>query len=134
MSLEIREVGSTADPVHCTVCGAVVLEPYDPDSLEPWDPAPACGHLWGLWHDHGIAYLSGEARAQLAASGVLVLDDPTLGIELEVSEDPDSQHDRDPMDILTGIIHGQGALVLAVYSGPPTLEGTYVGVAERLGQ
>ena len=35
--------------------------------------------------------------------------------------------------ILTSIVHGPGAVVLAVYAGPPTLEGSYVGVAESLG-
>lgn len=133
MSLEIREVGSSTDPVHCTVCAVVVLEPQAPTALEPWDPAPACVHVWGLWHDHGIAYLSPEARAQLAASGVVVLDDPTFGIELEVPEDPNSQDDRDHMAILTNVIDGQDAVVLAVYSGPPTLDGSYIGVAKSLG-
>ena len=131
--LEIREVGNVSDPIHCTVCGAVVLAPQDPDTLEPWSPEPACGHVWGLWHDHGIAYLSSGARAQLAASGVLSLDNPDLGIELELSEDPESGDDRHHSDVLTGTVRGPGAVVLAVYTGPPTLEGTYVGVAERLG-
>jgi hypothetical protein len=66
-------------------------------------------------------------------SGVLVLDDLDLGIELELSEDSESEDDRDHMAILTSIVHGPGAVVLAVYTGPPTLEGTYVGVAESLG-
>jgi len=133
MPIEIHEVGQVTDPVGCPFCGVKVLPPDDPEDLEPWDPEPACGHVWGLWHDHGIVYLSPEARAQLAASGVLVLDNPEVGIELELSEDPESGDDRHHSDVLTGTVRGPGAVVLAVYTGPPTLEGTYVGVAERLG-
>lgn len=133
MELEIREVGQVTDPVECPYCGALALPPSDPEELELWDPEPACGHVWGLWHDHGVAYLSPEARAQLAASGVLVLDDPDLGIELELSEDPESEDNRNHTDILTSTIYGPGAVVLAVYTGPPGPEGSYVGVAERLG-
>ena len=133
MELEIREAGAPSDPVHCTVCGVVVLEPDEPDALEAWDPTPACEHVWGLWHDHGIVYLSPDARRQLAASGVLVHDQPELGIELEISEDPDSGDDRSEGEILTGIIHGPGAAILAVYAGPPSFEGAYIGTAERLG-
>lgn len=133
MPLEIREVGQVTDPVDCPFCGVTVLPPSDPEELEPWEPAPACGHVWGLWHDHGIAHLSPEARAQLAASGVSVHEDSDLGIELELSEDPEREDDRHHSDILTDTIHGPGAVVLAVYTGPPGPEGSYVGVAERLG-
>jgi hypothetical protein len=132
VALDIREVGQTTDPVHCTVCNVIVLPPDDGESLEPWDPAPACVHVWGLWHDHGVVYLSPAAQAQLAASGVLVHEDPDLGIELEVSEDPESEDDRGATEILASIIHGPGAVVLAVYTGPPAPEGSYVGVAEHL--
>ena len=133
MPLEIREVGATTDPIECPFCGVVALPALDPEELEPWNPAPACAHVWGLWHDHGVVYLSPQARAQLAASGVLLRDDAHLGIELELSEDPESEDDRHHTDILTSTIHGTEAVVLAVYTGPPGPEGSYVGVAERLG-
>lgn len=133
MPLEVREVGQVSDPIDCPFCGVTVLPAMDPDVLEPWDPSPACAHVWGLWHDHGIAYLSAEARAQMAAFGVLIRDDETLGIDLELSEDPDSEDHRHHADVLGDTIHGPGAVVLAGYSGPPGPEGSYVGVAEKLG-
>jgi len=130
--LEILEVGTTSEPVHCTVCGMVVLEPQDPGTLEPWNPTPACEHVWGHRHDYGIAYLSPTARAQLAASGVLVIDDGNFGIDLELSEDSDLGDDRDQRTVLTETIPGPGAVILAVHAVLPTLTGTYVGVAEKL--
>lgn len=132
MPLEIREVGRPTDPVHCTVCNKLVLAPEDPDALEPWNPTPTCDHVWGPWHDYGIVYLSPAARSQLAASGILAVHDEDLGLELELSEDPDSEDDRDDMTVLTETIHGPGAVILAIYSGPPTFDGTYVGIAESL--
>ena len=132
MELETREVGQVTDAIICPHCGATVLPPEDPDVSEEWNPALACPHTWGLWHDHGIAYLSPEARGQLAASGIIVNDDPDLGIDLEVPGNPESEDDRSLMDILTSTIHGPGAVVLAVYTGPPGFEGSYVGVTEGL--
>ncbi len=133
MALEIREVGTSLDGATCPYCEATVLPAYDPDELEPWDPAPACEHVWGLAHDHGIAFLSSAARAQLAASGILVIDDDDLGIGLEVSEEPVGGDRRGHVGLLADYVHGDGAAILAVYAPAPIFEGTYVGIAERLG-
>lgn len=43
--MEVRDVGAVTDPVHCTVCDTVVLEPEAPDTLAPWNPGPACGEV-----------------------------------------------------------------------------------------
>ena len=133
MPLSIREVGQAADPVSCPFCEVVVLPPSDVEQLKPWIPAPGCSHVWGLWHDHGVVYLSTDARAQLAASGVFVLDGPDRCLALGESADSDFRDDPHPTDVLTRMIHGPGANVLAVYTGPPGSEASYVGVAERLG-
>ena len=131
--LAIQEFGQASDHVSCPFCEVVLLSPSDLEQFEPWSSVPGCSHVWGLWHDHGVVYLSADARAQLAASGVSVLDDPDRCLALEVSEDPDSRDYPHPSDVLTQMIYGPGAIVLAVYTVPPEPQGTYVGVAERLG-
>jgi len=127
--LEIREVGSSLDGASCPFCDAVVFPPLDPNELEPWDPIPACEHVFFLAHDHGIGFVSERARAQLAASGVLAIDEGDLGIMLESNEDGEQ---RDPLELIRSCVHGDEAVILAVYAPAPVFEGQYVGVARRL--
>ncbi len=129
MALEIREVGSGADDAACSVCGAIVLAAADPATVEPWEPMPACEHVFFLGHDHGIAFISQRAQEQLAASGVLTITDPVLGISLESSEEGQQ---GDALDLIAANVHGDQAEILAMYAPAPSFEGQYVGVASRL--
>ena len=129
MALEIREVGSSLDGANCPFCDAVIINPVDPTSLDPWDPTPACEHVFFLGHDHGIAYVSQRAQEQLAASGVLTIVDPALGISLESTEEGQQ---GDTLELISLNVHGDRAEILAVYAPAPSFEGQYVGVANRL--
>lgn len=127
--MEPVDTGRFLEGVACPHCDAMVITRFQDRDLAIEDvlPTPACDHVFLIAHDMGIAYLSKAARAALGEAGVAVVDNDGL-LELDGGDGED-----DIWSLLSRGITWPASQVLAVYAPAPSFDGTYVGVAARVG-
>lgn len=127
--MEPIDTGLFFEGVTCPHCEATIITGFDQrsDTQDALASEPGCDHVFLLAHDMGIAWISDDARAALAAAGIDVRDEDGL-IELG---DPDD--DDDTWALVGRAIGWPEAQILATYAPGPSFDGTYVGVAPSHG-
>jgi len=107
-------------PIHCLFCGQQVLG-YETDE---GDLTP-CPHTLFVSTDVGVEFVADRVAQQLSEKGYTV----TRSEGAVEIEPPESDGDRESLEVLSDILQFEDGLVVESYVEAPSFFGTYVGFA-----